>query len=453
MSSRYYRLLDLPTEERSELIRSDPALALALQNANYHKNWDLYRYDWQDINLEDDWETCLLVCARGAGKTATISHIVCDMVEKYGYRSILLTNVKDALVKSLNVEGPDGVIAAAQEKPDWKSSRNGGELTWPSGAIVHVASASEKNPGRGASVQAHVHDEWAHYENLDRFHKSIDDSLRWPDGGPPLRKIYATTPNYRNPKANKHLDNLRKAAKESNDVIFRRVQWTANLSITRSKQVAERESYTGSDLDWREDKLAEIILDAGDALLIKQRMIHIGDVYEDMEQYSSYVFMIDPAVTSKTTSDYTAFALVGKTHDGYLHIVHCERGKYTPQQTIAKTWEIINRYSLVPAVSVEVNQGYDYLTNTFRESGIQVRAITATRDKRERVNSVLGVWERDKVILSRQVPQYVIDELLGFTGDDETSLTDNDDCVDAIVHGQRILVRSIDNSKMVFRSG
>ena len=432
-SSRLLRIKALPRKTRRDIYRKYPNIPVAIKTGDYHKYWDLYKYDWQVVDLDAEWTTLLLVCARGTGKTALISHIVVDLIEKHGYRSVLLTNIKADLVKEVNIEGVDGVLAATNEDVDWKRSLNGGKLTWPNGAIVTVASASEKNPGRGGSYQVHVQDEYAWYDDHDRFHKSIDDSMRWGKGGPPLRTIIATTGNYRKPKVNQHLHSI-KMRYESGDksVEFRSVPISMNPMVSRRDIEEMRESFTGSELDWREDKLAEIILDAGDTLMIKRAMINKYTKLPDV--LDSKICIVDPAVTSKDTSDYTAIGVLARKGNDY-YVLHVRRGRWTPKQITENVIEVMARYRIEGLPRVEANQGGDFLKSEFSHVNMRIQKIYATRDKRERTNGVLGIFERRRIYFAPDIPEYAFDELTGFTGDPKTDLTPNDDIVDVIVHG------------------
>ena len=423
--SLYHKIVDLPSDERMAFLQKNPALALAMQRNDPRKDWELHRRPDQVIDINGSWTTLLITSGRGTGKTLTLSQTVNELATS-AKRSILLIGRKRDDVRRKNIEGADGILAVNSEV-QWEPSVSGGMLTWPNGSVCYVNSASAVADGRGDSADIICCDELAYYDNFERFIIATSPALR-PRGNIIPKFIVVTTANLDNPKVNKWLSDKSKEP----GTLYRRVPTSINRAINKVALQKMYDEFSGSEIYFRQEFGGEIILDAGDTLMIKRAMINKYTKLPDV--LDSKICIVDPAVTSKDTSDYTAIGVLARKGNDY-YVLHVRRGRWTPKQITENVIEVMARYRIEGLPRVEANQGGDFLKSEFSHVNMRIQKIYATRDKRERTNGVLGIFERRRIYFAPDIPEYAFDELTGFTGDPKTDLTPNDDIVDVIVHG------------------
>lgn len=151
------------------------------------------------------------------------------------------------------------------------------------------------------------------------------------------------------------------------------------------------------------------------------------------------VLSIDPAVTTKTTSDYTAMAVVGK-HEGAVYVRHAERGRWSPSQIREKVLMILDRFPQITLILVETNQGGEFWRELLKDAPCRVKTIHQTVKKEIRAERVLYQYQKDLVFHEKQINQLET-EMLAFPHGI------NDDLVDAVVTGVAHLLFDKKNRK------
>lgn len=109
------------------------------------------------------------------------------------------------------------------------------------------------------------------------------------------------------------------------------------------------------------------------------------------------VIAIDPAVTSKDTSDETGLIACGVGFDNHLYVLEDCTGTYTPKDWATKAIMMYRKWEADRIVG-EVNNGGDLIETVLRsiDNNIPYKSVHATRDKLTRAEPVAALYEQGK---------------------------------------------------------
>lgn len=109
------------------------------------------------------------------------------------------------------------------------------------------------------------------------------------------------------------------------------------------------------------------------------------------------VIAIDPAVTSKDTSDETGIMAVGLGFDNHVYPLEDKTGTYTPTDWCTHAIMLYRKYKADRIVG-EVNNGGDLIETVLRtvDKNIPYTGVHATRDKFTRAEPVAALYEQGK---------------------------------------------------------
>lgn len=109
------------------------------------------------------------------------------------------------------------------------------------------------------------------------------------------------------------------------------------------------------------------------------------------------VVAIDPAVTSKDTSDETGIVVAGIGFDDELYVLEDKTGIYTPTDWCKMAVMMYNKWQADRIVG-EVNNGGDLIETVLRtiDKNVPYRGVHATRDKFTRAEPVAALYEQGK---------------------------------------------------------
>lgn len=147
---------------------------------------------------------------------------------------------------------------------------------------------------------------------------------------------------------------------------------------------------------------------------------------------------IDPAVTSKEKSDFTALAVIGHNR---LHRICVVRDAWQlripPGEPLRRrVLEILEEYPEILGIVVEVNQGGDLWRNTvLHDMPCPVRTVTQSRPKEERAGSLLAKYQRGRVVHEKRIP-VLEGQMIRFP------LGANDDLIDAVGTGVEVYLKA-----------
>lgn len=109
------------------------------------------------------------------------------------------------------------------------------------------------------------------------------------------------------------------------------------------------------------------------------------------------VVALDPAVTSKDTSDETGIIVAGVGFDDHLYVLDDDSGIYTPTEWATRAIVLYKKYKAERIIG-EVNQGGDMIETVLRgiDARVSYKSVHATRDKLTRAEPVASIYEQGK---------------------------------------------------------
>lgn len=165
-----------------------------------------------------------------------------------------------------------------------------------------------------------------------------------------------------------------------------------------------------------------------------------------LKEYVKIIAYTDPSFKSTKANDYKATILVGKTKEGYYHVLKAYAGQCSVAEMVGwhydiETWIARNKGHKSPRYYMEANFIQDLLLKEFRDEGIcrGGRQIPITPDKRKkpdkysRIETMQPLFERGFVIFNEDEREsegmlILIEQLLGI----EKGSRMHDDAPDAL---------------------
>jgi phage terminase large subunit-like protein len=159
--------------------------------------------------------------------------------------------------------------------------------------------------------------------------------------------------------------------------------------------------------------------------------------YRDDVAITHQLLSIDPAVTTKAKSDYTALAVIGYSRPEQVCVVRAAwQVKIPPGEKLrARVLQILDAYPDISGVVVETNQGGDAWLAILHDLPVTVRTITQSRPKEVRAGSLLAKYQRGRVFHEKRLPQLEA-QMLRFP------LAEHDDLVDAVGTGVEVFLKN-----------
>ncbi len=156
-----------------------------------------------------------------------------------------------------------------------------------------------------------------------------------------------------------------------------------------------REQYEGTRLG-RQELFAEILDDAAGALWKRDDID--GRRVLSAPPMQRVVVAIDPAATSKESSDETGIVVAGVDRGGRGYILADYSGRYTPDGWAKKAVWAYEEHK-ADRVVAEVNNGGEMIGTVLRHAdpSIPYSAVHASRGKRTRAEPIAALYEQGKV--------------------------------------------------------
>jgi phage terminase large subunit-like protein len=340
------------------------------------------------------WRTWLVRAGRGFGKTRCGAEWVYNERVCRGYRRIALVNDTAADVRDVMIEGPSGLIAVSPpwDKPHYEPSNR--RLIWPNGAMAISYAAEAPDLLRGPEHDSAWCDELAKWKNLRK--KDVEGGTAWDNlmmglrvGGNP-QCVVTTTP--RSVQLIKDL----LARQTTVETVGTSYENRANLSDDWYAEVIA--PYEGTRLG-RQEIYAELLEDVEGALwthgvIDRLRVASAPDLQR-------VVVGIDPAATSKASSDETGIVVAGcAVIDGALHgyvLDDCTL-RASPDGWAQAALDAMREHEadcLVP----EVNNGGEMVEYTIRtlDANCRITPVRASRGKYTRAEPIAALYEQGRV--------------------------------------------------------
>lgn len=151
--------------------------------------------------------------------------------------------------------------------------------------------------------------------------------------------------------------------------------------------------------------------------------------YGDLETCTRVGLWVDPAVTSKSTSDYTGIAVVAYSPVEKKCVIRYAAGIRLPGGELRlKIISLCETYPEISRITVEVNQGGDLWKSTFHNLPVKILTHTESESKEVRFARALTSWQRHKVLHARRLDM-LEEQAVAF------GKGGHDDVIDAAVSG------------------
>jgi len=378
------------------------------------------RYDWRfwarphQLAPPGDWFVWLIRAGRGFGKTRTGAEWVLERVRQ-GYRNIALVGKTVADVRDTMVELGDSSllkVAPPWERPEYEPSNR--RLIWPNGATATTYSGDKPDQLRGPQHDSAWVDELAKFQYPQDTWDNLLFGMRI---GPAPQVVVTTTP--------RPIPLIKKLVASPTTVDVRRPTWdnAANLSPVYIREVIE--PYRGTRLGRQE--LEGEILDDNPAALWKRSVIEEFRVTQAPDLVR-IVVAIDPAATSKGTSDENGIIVAGLGVDGHGYTLADRSLRGTPLEWAR---EAIAAYHTHRADRVigEQNNGGEMVETIIRtvDANVSYTSVYASRGKATRAEPVAALYEQGRVHHVGAFPE-LEDEMCQWTPGDSSP-----DRMDALV--------------------
>lgn len=362
------------------------------------------------------WRIWLYLAGRGAGKTRSGAEWVQWVANTHQGARIGLIAPTAADVRDVMVEGESGIMAIAPNaaRPVYTPSLR--RLTWPNGSQATTYSADEPERLRGPQ---HTH-LWADEMCSWRYPATWDNALLGLRLGANPQVMVTTTP--------KPIPLLKKLVSDKTVHVTKGSTYdnAANLAPAFMAEIINR--YEGTRLG-RQELNAEILDDAPGALWNRAQLDALRVV--KAPDLSRLVVAIDPAATSRDSSDETGIIAVGRTIDGHYYVLDDKTLRASPHGWASAA---VSLYHLLGAdrIIAETNNGGEMVELTVRtvDKEIPYRAVHASRGKQTRAEPIAALYEQGKV---HHVGMFV--DLEDQMCEWEPSSGDSPDRIDALVWG------------------
>lgn len=373
-----------------EILRLDAhELLQVLNGEKKRRNEDEEEIDWETNARpeqkapEGSWFGWLIMAGRGFGKTRTGAETIKKMVLSGEYKRICLLGETYEQVRSIMVEGESGLLAVHSDKtrPVFKMKKR--ELIWPNGSIATCYSAEDYEALRGPQFDCAWIDELAKFDNAEKMWDQLMFCLRL---GKAPRVIITTTPRPR---------------KIMYDLLKRKdIHLTQGSTFDNAKNLAPdflnmlKNQYVETKLGKQEID-GKLVSQDTNALWTWEDFEYTNLSEEEFKELEIIV-AIDPATTSKETSNETGMIVAGKRGEEYF-IIEDQSGIMKPEMWIQKAITLHEKYN-AKEVIVETNQGGEILMAMLKSAAnIQWISVRAKDSKYSRAESISGLYKQKKV--------------------------------------------------------
>jgi phage terminase large subunit-like protein len=344
-----------------------------------------------------DWWLHLIMTGRGFGKSKMGSNWTLEMgLSKPGIYVGVCAPTYD-MVRSICFEGDTGVLteAARNDIPIKDYNKNRLEILLENGSKIRGFSAEKPDSIRGENLSYVWFDELAMIRYFAFYHEGLMPALR---KGKHPRMMITTTP--------KRIRLLRDLLADGENEAETGVHVTRghsreNPHFARRQREALERKYAGTQL-LKQELEGELIGDA-DGSLFPLEMFNDYRVFpekDSLPQWRRLVVAIDPATTSKESSDETGICVAAEGDDGDFYILEDCSGKFAPDQQMHVVADAFYRHS-ADCVVAEVNMTGDYmraLLNTVEQgSNIPLRTVHGMRGKVSRAQGPSSLFMQGRI--------------------------------------------------------
>ena len=346
-------------------------------------------------------------------------------------------------VRAICIEGQSGIVAEAKrsgvEIADYNKNRQ--EILLPNGSKIRGFSAEKPDSIRGQNLSFCWFDELASIRYFEFYHEGLMPALRL---GERPRLMITTTP--------KRIRLIRKLIEDSGyeftgkdggtgtGVHLTQATSAENIHFSRLQRERLEREYAGNPVMLQQE-LQGLLLGEADGALFPVEQFNETRVFPDggsLPQWRRVVVAIDPATTSKDSSDESGIVVAAEGDDGDFYVLEDCSGKFSPDQQMIHVAEAYYRHS-ADCVVGEVNMTGDYmraLLNTV-DANIPLRTVHGMRGKVARAQGPSSLFMQGRIHMVGDNFRLLEDQLSAMTeGDDRSRMKDDraDSFVWAILH-------------------
>ena len=415
------------------LSQSLPELATAKQRYEYAEavkyRWSLQAREKQRLP-EGQWTYWLIKTGRGFGKTRTGAETT--RIWKENNPIILLAGATAGDLRDIMIEGESGILAVSPpwDKPRYESSKS--RLTWKNGAIAFLRSADEPERFRGLQFYKTWVDElaaWRYPEAWDQIQMGLRLGLN-------PQALITTTP--------RPIKVLKEIISDPNTVVTHGSSYENRANLSKAFFDSIIKKYEGTRLG-RQEIDAEMLEDVQGALW-KRELIDLHRVKECPELIRC-IIPVDPAVSSKDTSDESGIIPMGMGADGHIYVFDDLSGIYAPKNLMTKVITAYDKYK-ADRVVAEKNNGGDFIKELLQMIGCNIpySDVWASRGKVTRATPVVMLYEQGRIHHVGSLP-FLEDEMCSW---DEKAGDKSPNRIDSLVWGVTFLTGNTEESEWIY---
>lgn len=321
------------------------------------------------------------MAGRGFGKTRAAAEYINREIKAKRAKRVALVAKTPADARDVMIEGESGILAISPPwfKPEYEPSKR--RITWPNGAIATVYSSKEPDHLNGPQHDLAWGDEIRTWYSPQETWDMLMLGLRL---GEHPRMVATTTPL--------PIALIRMLVKAPNVVVTQGTTYEnrANLAPSFYSQIVKK--YEGTRLGQQEIK-AELLEDVPGALWKR------ADIrYKLAPDLVRVVVAIDPATTSRQSSDETGIIVAGKGIDGHAYVLADRSAQVSPDSWARRAIQGFDDFKADKIIG-EVNNGGDLVELTIGtvRKNVPYKAVHASRGKYIRAEPVAALYEQSRV--------------------------------------------------------
>nr|WP_244504641.1 terminase family protein [Jannaschia faecimaris] len=345
---------------------------------------------------QEDWRTWVILGGRGAGKTRAGAEWVRDRVE--GSRPLMAGSARRVAlvgetydqVRDVMIEGESGILRCSppDRKPQWKAGQR--KLVWPNGAEAQAFSAHDFEALRGPQFDAAWVDELAKWKRPQEAWDMLQFGLRLGDRP---QVVVTTTP--------KNVDVLKDILSRTSTVSTHAATEANRANLARGFLEEVMERYGGTRLGRQE--LEGLLLEDIEGAFWTTPVLDALRV-DDVPTFDRVIVGVDPAVSSKGTSDETGIVVVGAVTKGPVKdwkawvLEDATVSAASPTDWAKAVATAYERWG-ADRVVAEGNQGGDMIEAVLRQvtPTVSYRKVMARHGKGARAEPVAALYEQGRV--------------------------------------------------------
>lgn len=360
-------------------------------------------YDWEGLFARDKqlqplsaWMYWLITAGRGFGKTRTGAETVRMWAESKTYDYILIAGRTASDVRSLQIEGPSGILKVSPPwfMPKYEPSKR--LLTWPNGVIAEIRYGDKGDGFRGFSGGGAWLDELFHWPKSEECFGDLELGMR--EATCDRVRIMITS----TPRPCRLIREILKSKQDGTCVHTEGSTLDNKANLSRdyvNKTVAK---LVGTRRGRQE--IEGIILEDVPGALWTYEDISQNTIVGILPEYDMCVIAIDPAVSEDGAGAETGIVVGVRISDpnsalcGHIVMVEDATDFYTAEGWAVKASDLFYKWSANYVVA-EVNNGGNLVTRNLQiqDYRIPVKTVHAKQGKRLRAEVVVAQDQRRTV--------------------------------------------------------